>query len=196
MVATDLAPGMLRVDQSDRPPSCVADVQALPFRDGTFDVVVAAFVLNHLTEPARGLREMGRVARPGGHVVATAYAAADDHPVKAAVHEAAGEIGWQPQEWMLNLRGRAMPLLATIDGARCELAASGMKGAVDERSLTLPELDPLALIAWRLGMADIAPFVATLTPERRAELSGRALQRLGSSYPTLVRTMIVITLTV
>lgn len=196
VVATDLAPGMLSVDQSDRPPCCVADVQALPFRDDTFDVVIAAFVLNHLTEPARGLREMGRVTRRGGRAVATAYAAVDDHPVKAAVHDAAGELGWQPQEWMRDLRNRAMPLLATIDGAQRVLAASDVTGVVEERSLALPDLDPIALIEWRLGMADMTPFVATLDPPGRVALRSCALQRLGTRCPTLVRTMIVITLTV
>lgn len=44
------------------------DVLDLPFEDGTFDVAHAHQVLQHLTDPARALREMARVTRPGGYV--------------------------------------------------------------------------------------------------------------------------------
>jgi len=48
----------------------VADVHALDFPDGTFDVVHAHQVLQHLADPERALREMRRVCRPGGIVAA------------------------------------------------------------------------------------------------------------------------------
>ena len=46
----------------------VADVEALPFEDGAFDVVHAHQVLQHLPDPVAALREMRRVTRPGGVV--------------------------------------------------------------------------------------------------------------------------------
>jgi ubiquinone/menaquinone biosynthesis C-methylase UbiE len=46
----------------------VADVLDLPYPDGTFDVVHAHQVLQHLADPVRALREMRRVCRPGGLV--------------------------------------------------------------------------------------------------------------------------------
>ncbi|MBT0995421.1 methyltransferase domain-containing protein [Cellulomonas sp. DKR-3] len=46
----------------------VADAYALPFEDDAFDVVHAHQVLQHLTDPVAALREMRRVARPGGVV--------------------------------------------------------------------------------------------------------------------------------
>lgn len=48
----------------------VADVHALPFADGEFDVVHAHQVLQHLADPVQALREMARVTRPGGLVAA------------------------------------------------------------------------------------------------------------------------------
>ncbi|KAI0325956.1 methyltransferase-UbiE family [Cubamyces sp. BRFM 1775] len=43
---------------------------ALPFADGAFDVVHAHQVLQHVSDPAQMLREMQRVAKPGGGIVA------------------------------------------------------------------------------------------------------------------------------
>lgn len=47
-----------------------ADVHRLEFDDGTFDVVHAHQVLQHVADPVPALREMRRVCRPGGVVAA------------------------------------------------------------------------------------------------------------------------------
>jgi ubiquinone/menaquinone biosynthesis C-methylase UbiE len=44
----------------------VADTAALPFETATFDAVVSLYALEHFTRPHDSLREMVRVARPGG----------------------------------------------------------------------------------------------------------------------------------
>ncbi len=46
----------------------VADAYALPYESGSFDVVHAHQVLQHLADPVAALAEMRRVARPGGLV--------------------------------------------------------------------------------------------------------------------------------
>ncbi|HEU5473184.1 MAG TPA: methyltransferase domain-containing protein [Actinophytocola sp.] len=46
------------------------DVAALDFPDGTFDVVHAHQVLQHVADPVGALREMRRVCRPGGVIAA------------------------------------------------------------------------------------------------------------------------------
>ncbi|TDE31092.1 methyltransferase domain-containing protein [Actinomadura sp. 6K520] len=48
----------------------VADVHALDYADGTFDIVHAHQVLQHVADPVGALREMRRVTRPGGLVAA------------------------------------------------------------------------------------------------------------------------------
>lgn len=46
----------------------LADVMSLPYEDQSFDVVMAAHVLEHLPDPQRALAEMVRVLKPGGMV--------------------------------------------------------------------------------------------------------------------------------
>jgi SAM-dependent methyltransferase len=45
------------------------DAELLPFRDQTFDGVIATFVLEHSTDPQRLLSEVCRVVRQGGRIV-------------------------------------------------------------------------------------------------------------------------------
>jgi ubiquinone/menaquinone biosynthesis C-methylase UbiE len=47
----------------------VGNIRALPFADGTFDLVTCLDVLFMFDDPADGLRELVRVAKPGGQVV-------------------------------------------------------------------------------------------------------------------------------
>jgi len=46
-----------------------ADLLMLPYASASFDVVSVAFGIRNVEDPARGLAEMARVARPGGRVV-------------------------------------------------------------------------------------------------------------------------------
>jgi len=50
--------------------SVMADGARLPFADGTFDVVYSSNVLEHVPDRGAMVREMVRVARPGGVVLA------------------------------------------------------------------------------------------------------------------------------
>ncbi|GAA4989146.1 methyltransferase domain-containing protein [Kineococcus glutinatus] len=65
----------------------VADGAALPFPDGSFDVVHAHQVLQHVADPVAVLAEMRRVCRPGGLVAArdSDYAAMTWYPCPAGL---------------------------------------------------------------------------------------------------------------
>ena len=48
---------------------CLADAEALPLEDASFDVVTIAFGLRNVTHKERALGEMFRVLRPGGQLL-------------------------------------------------------------------------------------------------------------------------------
>lgn len=77
VVGIDLSEGMLEVARGkaqaagldERIQLQKMDAERLEFEDGSFDAVVSLFALLHFPDPARALREMGRVVKPGGRVV-------------------------------------------------------------------------------------------------------------------------------
>lgn len=75
VVATDLSPRMVELARERGLEAQVADVQALPFDDASFDVAVAAWMLYHVPELERGIAELARVLRPGGTLVAVTNSA-------------------------------------------------------------------------------------------------------------------------
>jgi ubiquinone/menaquinone biosynthesis C-methylase UbiE len=82
--AVDASPGMVdltarRCDgegYGERVSVSQADVHALPFDSGEFDLVVAVGVIPWLHSPSEAVCEMARVLRPGGELVLTADNAA------------------------------------------------------------------------------------------------------------------------
>jgi ubiquinone/menaquinone biosynthesis C-methylase UbiE len=192
VVAVDLAIGMLRVDQGQRPPATVGDLRALPFASGTFDVALAPFSLNHLVEPAAGVSEAARVIRSGGMLLASTYAADDDHPARAAVDQALRDLGWRPPAWYLEVKA-AMTSWGTVDRATAAIERGGMEPRfVEYRCVGFPELGTLELVAWRLGMAHTAPFVGQLAPRERDGLVERSVALLGAHPTTLIRRVLLI----
>ena len=74
IVGIDLTPGMVAVarEKLAGAPQVsfeVAHAEALPFAPRTFDVVVCANVLHHVSDPRRVLSECARVLRPSGRLI-------------------------------------------------------------------------------------------------------------------------------
>lgn len=70
VVGADFCRPMLDVARRKGLPELVeADGLSLPFPDGTFDAATVAFGLRNMASWERGLGEMARVLKPGGHVL-------------------------------------------------------------------------------------------------------------------------------
>ena len=68
--AVDQSPRMVELTRSRGIETVVGEVQDLPYADGVFDCAVAAWMLYHVPDVDRGVRELRRVLRPGGRLVA------------------------------------------------------------------------------------------------------------------------------
>ncbi len=71
VVAVDQSPRMVELTRARGVEAIVGDVQDLPFASGQFDVVLAAWMLYHVPDLNRALRELRRVLRPDGRLVAS-----------------------------------------------------------------------------------------------------------------------------
>jgi len=70
IVGADFCRPMLEVARKNGLPELVeADGMNLPFADANFDVVTAAFGLRNMASWEKGLSEMARVLKPGGHLL-------------------------------------------------------------------------------------------------------------------------------
>ncbi len=70
VVALDVSERMVELARGRGVDARIGDVQALPFADGSFDTVVAAWMLYHVPDLDRGLAEISRVLAPGGQLIA------------------------------------------------------------------------------------------------------------------------------
>lgn len=90
LVGTDISEGMMQVARhkareaglDDRILFQREDCEALTFSDASFDAVTVAFGIRNFEHLDRGLREMCRVLRPGGHLVILELSTPDRPPMK------------------------------------------------------------------------------------------------------------------
>lgn len=70
VVMVDISPRMVELARGRGVDAQVGDAASLPFPDGAFDCVVAAWMLFHLPDIDAGLAELSRVLAPGARLVA------------------------------------------------------------------------------------------------------------------------------
>jgi SAM-dependent methyltransferase len=76
----------------------LADGQALPFRDASFDLAVSMFGLMFFPDRRKGFAELARVLRPGGHALVSSWAPVSRSPLALAMFEALRPEGQPPSE--------------------------------------------------------------------------------------------------
>ena len=85
VVAIDLSPHMVELARASGVAAEVADVQGLPFADGSFDVAVAAWMLYHVPDRDQAVSELARVLCPGGRLVAATNSVSHLHELRELV---------------------------------------------------------------------------------------------------------------
>lgn len=78
----------------------VMDAKHLAFADGTFDAVVAQYVVTAVPEPEATLDDFVRVLKPGGELILVNHIGAENGPRKLfelAFAPLARRLGWRPE---------------------------------------------------------------------------------------------------
>jgi SAM-dependent methyltransferase len=169
-------------------PAVTADVTELPFRSGAFDLVVAAFVVNHLPDPGSGLAELRRVTRPGGAVLASTFSG-DRSVAKFAVDEVAAEYGFVAPDWYLGFRGTAQGFEDPGAVERAVAAGGFAEWTVTEEPVDVGLTDPGDVVRYRLGMPHLHRFAAGLPDHVRTAFVAdavEAVRRTGERFAPVV----------
>jgi SAM-dependent methyltransferase len=171
---TDLSAGMVaeqRAALSDQPAfrHAVADVEALPFADSSYDLVIANHMLYHVPDRPRAIAELRRVLRPGGALVAATNGAHNmselDDLIYAVTPDAASI------EWRANFRH---PFTLENGGEQLAPAFQDIEIRRYEDGLDVTEVEPL--VAYILSI-DTPAF---RLPETKAAFETRAHDLLSS----------------
>ncbi|MFQ3596492.1 MAG: metalloregulator ArsR/SmtB family transcription factor [Sphingomonadaceae bacterium] len=95
-----------------------ADMNALPFADASFDSIILHQVLHFSEEPARAVREAGRVLAPGGQLLVADYAPHEEDELRARWRHV--RLGFPDEaiaQWMADA-GLALAASERIAGPR------------------------------------------------------------------------------
>lgn len=183
---TDLSPGMVEAAEHNAAEAGltvageVADAEALPYADDTFDLVIGHAVLHHVPDVEQAFREMVRVLRPGGRLVICG----EPTTIGDRVARGLGRL-----MWVTSTRVTALPgLRGRWARPKEELDASSRAAAL-EWVVDLHTFDPdaLARSALRAGAVDVHTVTEELTaswfgwPARTLEYA-LSPQRLGRRW--------------
>ena len=190
--AVDSAPDMIDRCRTAGLHGVVADMLALPFGNGAYDHAVAAFSVSHVDDPVRAVSEARRVVRPAGTVVAGVFAAAAPNRSKRAIDAVAEEFGYVPPPWYLHFKRDLEPLTNTAPAFRDVARRAGLADVSTQELTVETGVNASAdIVGSRLGMAHMAPWVASLAPARRSALVEAAVNAVARDPEPLRPTVVV-----
>ena len=182
-VASDVSIEMLR-HRASGIPAVVADGGRLPFADGSFDLLLSAFSLTHLPDPAAALAEWRRVAPAA--LIAT-FAPGPSHPAKVAIDEVMARFGFVLPPWYEEFKRELEPLVEDTSSLTAMVRSAGYQDIeVTIRAVDTGLRTPAEIVDWRLGMAQMAQFVQSLAAPRRAEARQAAEDAVADLGPVVM----------
>jgi SAM-dependent methyltransferase len=165
-----------------------AAAERLPFPDAAFDVTLAQLVVHFMTDPVAGLREMGRVTRPGGVVAACVWDHAGGRGPVAPFWRAARELDTGADD--------ESDLAGAREGDLARLCAEAGLGPAQAGTLTVQARHATFDEYWEpftLGVGPAGAYAASLDPERRARLRERCRRRLPAEPIEITATVWAVT---
>ncbi len=131
-----------------------ADVEKLPFEDGSFDRAIANYTAHHFARPKQAFSEIRRVLNPGGYLTIV-------HPVQTE-QPSWGSFALSLAEALPGDPPIGGPLLMTDDPSAYVdfLASAGFAEPKCEKRTKLTKmetLDPIIKGGWAVGMLDKQP---------------------------------------
>ena len=154
-----------------------ASAERLPFEDGQFDHALAQLVVNFMTDPQAGVREMARVTRPGGTVGAAVWDYAGEMTLLRRVWDAA--VALDPAASARD-EGTCMPLCtpAELSGLWTEAGLAAVAVTATVVAADYDGFDDL----WRGVQSGVGPsgaYTVALAPQHQAALRDELQRRLG-----------------
>jgi SAM-dependent methyltransferase len=152
----------------------IADAQALPFPDNSFDIVVAALVINFIVNRPKALGEMRRAGRVGGIVAAYVWDFAGHRDPGSPLRSALRSIG-------IDLAGVPGTADSGIDALRSLFERAGLD-AIETKAVDVTLSFPDFHDVWRsqtLNCGARATTVASLSRFQRAQV----MDHLRASLP-------------
>ena len=150
----------------------VADAQALPFPDKSFDAAAMALVIVFIPDPAKAAREMARVVRPGGIVATYMWEFPDGFPL-APLAATMKDLGLTPPE-RPNVEASGRDAMRAIWKAA---GLSAIESEVIRIRVSFSSFDDF----WDSNTVPVGPSgkaLSELTPSAREQLKTRLRERL------------------
>jgi len=162
----------------------VGDLQELPIADGAMDRVLANYVLFHLPDLSRALREIRRVLKPGGRAVLTTNAS-DSQAALIALHDlAARAAGYTPRPRRTRRFTELDEPHVAAEFAQCRLDTwdDALLFPTADDALRYYATGPIDSIADRpADNSHRAPITATMTDLIQREIDRRGVLRVPKS---------------
>jgi ubiquinone/menaquinone biosynthesis C-methylase UbiE len=188
LVGLDLNPGMLAVAQSvsigDCPPIEWQQGSALelPFRDGSFDVVLCQLGLQFFPDRGAALGEMLRVLVPGGRLALSVYSTIERTPVALALAEALDRhLG--PGASAVKRSEHAMA--NAVELHRLMIDAGFIDVTLEPVTQTIRFASPRDYVRLQIAATPMAAMVAGMESDRRDAvidaITGSLVSSLGSA---------------